>query len=160
MINAKEIINKPIYELKRSVKVGEARSLLVDIAGRRVNFLLIEQSDPEADDGFKVNILRFEDLTGKGDYALTIADQALVRRITSRELFDMLFADSVPIIGLDLYAANHKIGQLVDFSIDPDTGLVGSVTTLMDGIAISIEVGDDLSYREGRLYIDPDTRLT
>ena len=159
-MNAREILNKPLYELKRSIKIGEVEAVLVDFKEQRVNFLLIGRNGLAPDEGFEVNILRFEDLSGKGDYALIIADQGLVRKITSRELFEMLFSESVSIIGLDLYAANQRIGQLVDFTFDPDTGVIESVTTLAHGTAVSIEVRHDLSYKDGHVHMDPATRLT
>ncbi len=159
-MNAKDIINKPLYALKGSIKIGEVKSLLVDFAQHRVNFLLIERTGTIPEGDFEVNILRFEDLAGKGDYALMITNQTQLRKITNRELFEMLFSDSISIIGLDLYAANRRIGQLVDFSIDPETGAIWNVTALANGTAVSIHVSKDLSYEDGRVYVDPATRLT
>lgn len=159
-MNAKDILNKPIYELKSSVKIGEVKAMLVDFKDQRVNFLLIDTGGPPSNSGFEVNILRFEDLAGKGDYALMITDQAQVRRITNKELYEMLFSDAVSIIGLDLHAATTKIGQLVDFSIDPNTGVIQSVTALAHGIAVTIAVGKDLTLEDGLVYLDPATRLS
>lgn len=159
-MNAKDILNKPIYELKSSVKIGEVKAMLVDFKDQRVNFLLIDTGGPPPNNGFEVNILRFEDLAGKGDYALMITDQAQVRRITNKELYEMLFSDAVSIIGLDLHASTTKIGQLVDFSIDPNTGVIQSVTALAHGIAVTIAVGKDLTLEDGLVYLDPATRLS
>ena len=121
---------------------------------------MLEKTGTVTECDFEINILRFEDLAGKGDYALMITNQTQLRKITNRELFEMLFSDSIPIIGLDLYAANQRIGQLVDFSIDTETGAIWNVTALANGTAVSIHVGKDLSYEDGRVYVDPATRLT
>lgn len=159
-MNAKDLVNKPLYDLKSSIKIGEVKSLLVDFTEQRVVFLVIETSAPVTDTGFEVNLLRFEDLAGKGDYALMIADQAQMRRITNQGLYEMLFSHTVSIIGLDLYASGTRVGQLVDYALDPDTGVIGSVTALAHGTAISIEVGKELSCEEGRVYVDPVSRLS
>ena len=159
-MNAKDLLNKPLYDLKSSIKIGEVKSLLVDFTEQRVVFLVIETSGRATGSGFDVNLLRFEDLAGKGDYALMVSDQAQVRRITNQGLYEMLFSHTVSIIGLDLYASSTRIGPLVDYALDPNTGVIGSVTALAHGTAISIEVGKELSFEEGRVYVDPVARLS
>lgn len=159
-MNAKDLLNKPLYDLKSSAKIGKVKSLLVDFTEQRVAFLVIESGGQSIDNGFEVNLLRFEDLAAKGDYALMIADEAYLRRISNREVYEMLFSHAVSIIGLDLYASNTRIGQLIDYVLDPDTGVIGSVTALAHGTTITIEVGRELFFEKGQVFVDPAARLS
>ena len=58
-MNAREILNKPLYELKRSIKIGKLRPCWLTSRSSG-QFLLIGRNGLAPDEGFEVNILRFE----------------------------------------------------------------------------------------------------
>jgi|LSQX01.2.fsa_nt_gb sporulation protein YlmC with PRC-barrel domain len=159
-MKASDLIDKPLYDRNTNELIGEVKSLLVDFSEQRVNFLLIETKRQEDSDGYLVNILRFRDLMSGKEDAQMLADPAQIRRISKEEIFDMLFSDAISIIGLDLYVSNKPIGPLTDFSLDPKMGVIGSVTVQSQETTLSIEIGKELSYREGRVYLDPLTQMT
>ncbi len=159
-MNAKDLVDSPVYDLKTKACIGEVKSLLVDFETQKVKFFLMETEDEAETHDFRVSILRFQDLQKSGDEDQILVDPAQMRQITREDIFDMLFSDVISILGLDLYVANKRIGPLEDYSMDPKTGLIVSVTVQSKGTALSIEIGKDLTYMDGRIYLDPLAQMS
>lgn len=154
-MKAGDLVNRPVYDLATNSLIGEIKNLLIDFADQRVRFLLLETEERPRKNGFLANLLRFSDLIVEEDHAPLLADRALMRRVTSQDVFDMLFSDVVSIFGQDFYLSGKGLGPLADFSINRETGLIESVSVRSQGTTVSIETSEDLSWLDGRVTLDP-----
>lgn len=123
-----EFTSKPLLNLQNGDFYGKPTGLLVNPKLKRVEFLLI--GDDTKTDDFEVLVARFDEIVGKGDFALTIQDQSKVRRIVSPVIYQTVFADFINIHRMPIKSGSCLVGYVMDYSIDENTGEIKSINCL------------------------------
>lgn len=155
MKSTQEMSGLRIISISDGTQVGHIKDVVLNPKGGTLDFIMIDQPS----DYLGAKVIAFSDITGLGEFALTIPDTNVIQDVAQNLAVQELLKQNIHVIGTKVLTKSGKLsGEVQEILIDEESGKIAVCqVALSNGEGYDIDASQVITYGKELLIVEAET---